>query len=95
MSEDEKIAREIVTKWIWDCGDSLSLSFIQSELLQQRIVEAIALSGAGRGLLEEARSFVAWHTRPSPRNVSDLLERIDCELAAPSTMTSHDRSQGE
>lgn len=41
MTEDEKIARKIVEKWIWDCGDSLSLSFIQSELLQQRIVEAI------------------------------------------------------
>lgn len=40
MTEQEKMAREIVKKWVWDCGDSLSLSFVQSELLQQRIVEA-------------------------------------------------------
>jgi hypothetical protein len=37
----EAIAREIVKKWIWDCGDSLQLNFVQSELLQQRIVEAL------------------------------------------------------
>lgn len=41
MTEAEKTARKIVEKWIWDCGGSLVLTFVQSELLQQRIIEAL------------------------------------------------------
>lgn len=41
MTETEKLARKIVEKWIWDCGDSLELTFVQSQLLQQRIMEAL------------------------------------------------------
>jgi hypothetical protein len=40
----DKVARDVVKKWGWDCGDSLQLSFVQSELLQQRIIEAMAAS---------------------------------------------------
>jgi hypothetical protein len=47
-SSPDKVARDIVKKWTWDCGDSLQLSFVQSELLQQRIVEALALSSQER-----------------------------------------------
>ncbi len=41
MTETEKLARKIVEKWIWDCGDSLSLTFVERELLQARIMEAL------------------------------------------------------
>ena len=41
MTEQERLARHIVEKWIWDCGGSLSLSFVESELLQQRIIESV------------------------------------------------------
>lgn len=39
VPDPDKTAKEIVSKWIGDCGGYLDLTFIQSELLQERIRE--------------------------------------------------------
>lgn len=43
LEKIEAVARRIVEEWIGDCGEgNLSLNFVQSELLQRRIVETLA-----------------------------------------------------
>lgn len=45
VSYEEKLARKVVENWLWDCGKgNQTLGFVQSELLQQRIVEAIRVA---------------------------------------------------